>query len=215
MVQTYISAALGNVVSQAATRGISGAPDPLDFTGAFLIGGQVGTAFIAYPVAVHILKNRCAAFKKIAEDPKAPQAQVWIKGGLLGAAIVTASNYPLGLAYAAHRAKGGKSPSFSVKDALGFYVDQIGKSVGFAAASATLFKTLPSTSNSLVNWAKINAIVNVSTLAGRLLAYPVLSLRHGTTLSSIFAESIHSLPGMVITGDATNSFKGVLGFIVQ
>jgi hypothetical protein len=193
-IQTYISAALGNVISQAVTRGIKGAAAPINFTEAFLIGGQVGTAFIAYPVAVHILKNSSAAFKKVAEDPKACLAEVWIKGGLLGAGIVTAVNYPLGLIAAAHRAKGGPSPGFSLHGLAGAYIDQVGKSIGFAATSSVLFSALPQSKNSLVSWARTNAIVNIATLGGRILAYPILALRHGTTLGSLFAESIHGLP---------------------
>jgi hypothetical protein len=215
MVQTYISAVLGSVVSQTVIRGVNGAPDRLDFIASFLIAGQVGTTFIAYPVAVRILKSQSTAFKNLAEDPNACQAQVWVKGGMLGAGIVTAVNYPLGLAFAAYWPNEESHPSSSVKEAAGAYLDQIGRSIGFAAVSSTLHKSLPATSNSLGSWVKNHAVVNLATLAGRLLAFPVLSVRHETTLGSIFAEGIQRLPGMVVTRDAMNQFKGIFGFLVQ
>jgi hypothetical protein len=148
--QTFISATLGSVVSLALFRGVYGSPYPLDFTDAFLTGAKVGASFIAYPVAVKVLKQNCAAFKQRAEDPSACKASIYALGGALGGAIVTAVHYPISTVLDQRRGKGWKAPVISLSGAAGFYIDQIGRSIGFAATMGTLTPMVPLASNSLL-----------------------------------------------------------------
>ena len=76
MYQTYVSATLGSLVSQATMRGVTGASGPIDFQDSLYSGLMTGTAFIAYPVACDILKKKSASFKRSFEDPKACKAPV-------------------------------------------------------------------------------------------------------------------------------------------
>jgi hypothetical protein len=71
------------------------------------------------------------------------------------------------------------------------------------------------TSNGLLNCAKHHAIVNVSNLAGQILASPLVTLSHGTRLSSVVCEAIGGIRMMIATGDATNAFKGIFGVLTQ
>jgi hypothetical protein len=213
--QTFISATLGSVVSQSIFRGIHGAPAPIDFTEAFLEGTKVGTSFIAYPVAVEILKRNCPAFKKTAEDPNASKIPVYVKGGALGAAIVTAVHYPVNVILGQYRSKDGKAPGFDLKAAAGFYVDQIGSSIGFAATNGTLAPKIPTSTNSFLAWARANALVNISNIGGKILSWPVHAIRHGATLTGQVGGYLKIIPVIVATGDATNHFKGVLAFLLQ
>jgi hypothetical protein len=213
--QTFISATLGSVVSQALFRGVNGTPTPLDFTDALLEGTKVGTSFIAYPVAVELLKRRCPAFKKTAEDPKASKIPVYVEGGALGAAIVTAVHYPVNVVLGQYRSKDGKAPGFSLKNAAGFYIDQIGSSIGFAATMGNLAPKVPTSTNSLLSWARQNALVNISNVGGKILSWPAHALRHGTSLAAQVGGYLKIIPVIVATGDATNHFKGVLAFLLQ
>ena len=216
MYQTYVSATLGSLVSQAAMRGVSGASGPIDFQDSLFSGLMTGTAFIAYPVACDILKKKSASFKRSIEDPKACKAPVYIKGGMLGAAIVTLTNYPLSVLQQRHRAKnGGEAPKFSPKGVAGFYIDQLGSSIGFAATMGTLAPRIPIPKNSLLAWARQHALVNISNVGAKLCAFPVHYIRHGSTLTGMVGGYLKMVPGVVITGDATNHFKGVFGFMLQ
>ena len=215
MYQTYVSATLGSIVSQAAMRGVNGAAGPIDWHDSLLSGMMTGTAFIAYPVACDILKKKCASFKRAFEDPKACKIPVYIEGGMLGAAIVTVMNYPLSVLQQKHRAKGGEAPGFSPKGFAGFYIDQVGSSIGFAATMGTLAPRIPIPKNSLLAWARQHALVNISNVGAKCTAFPIHFLRHGSTLTGMVGGYLKGVPGVVICGDATNHFKGVFGFMLQ
>ena len=155
-------------------------------------------------------------FKRSFEDPKACKAPVYIKGGMLGAAIVTLTNYPLSVLQQRHRAKnGGEAPKFSPKGVAGFYIDQLGSSIGFAATMGTLAPRVPIPKNSLLAWARQHALVNISNVGAKLCAFPVHYIRHGSTLTGMVGGYLKMVPGVVITGDATNHFKGVFGFMLE
>ena len=211
MAQTYVSAALGSVVSQVATRGLKTESTPFSFKNAVIPSMMTGTAFIAYPVACQILKQNCPTFKKNFEDPKGNKALVYIEGGALGAAIVTAMNYPLSVIQQKKSCKEACSP----KNILGFYVDQIGSSIGFAATTGTISPLIPVPKNTLLSYARNHAIVHIANIGGKLLSAPIHYVRHGTKLSSMIGGYVKGMIGVDITGDATNHFKNVLGFMVQ
>mgnify|MGYP003087462736 FL=1 len=215
MAQTYVSAALGSMVSQIAMSGIKGANGKFNFEGAVIPSMMTGTAFIAYPVACHILKNKCPAFKKNFEDPKGNKAMVYIEGGALGAAIVTAMNYPLKVIQEGKCKDGKKCCAFSPKKVLGFYVDQIGSSIGFAATMGTVSPLVPVPKNSLLAYARNHALIHVANIGGKILATPAHYLRHGTKLSGMVGGYVKGALGVDITGDATAHFKNVLGFMIQ
>jgi hypothetical protein len=211
----YVSATLGNVAAQVAMRGVRGAAGPIDWGEAFLGGLQVGTAFIAYPVAVQLLKNNCPTFKKTFDDPKACKAPIYIQGGILGAGIVTALNYPLSVILGKYRAAGKPAPDFSLAKAAGFYIDQVGSSIGFAATMGTLAPKIPVPKNSLLGWARQSALVNISNIGGRITAWPIHALRHGSTLSGMVLGYLPAVPSVVVCGDATFHFKGILSFLLD
>jgi hypothetical protein len=164
---------------------------------------------------VELLKRKCPAFKKTAEDPNASKIRVYVQGGALGAAIVTAVHYPVNVILGQYRSKDGKAPPFSVKGAAGFYVDQIGSSIGFAATMGTLAPKFPVATNSFCAWARQNVLVNVSNIGGKILSWPVHAVRHGATLGGQVGGYLKIIPAIVATGDATNHFKGVFAFLLQ
>ena len=212
MRQTFVAATLGNMVAQAATRGLNGSTGPIDLPDTLLSGLQTGTAFIAYPVACNFLKNHCQQFKKNYEDPKGCKPLVYIQGGMLGAGICTLLNYPI---QTIQKNRKGQKQSISLQGAAGYYADQVGSSVGFAATNGTLLQVLPVPKNTLANWGLGHIRVNIANIGGKCLAYPIHHLRHGSTLTGMISGYLQGAPGVVITGDATNHFKNVLGFMVQ
>ena len=218
MVQTFVSAACGSVFSQAACRGIAGAQTPIDWVDASLNGLKTGTAFIAYPVAVKALADAWPFYKKHLECPKATKIPVYVFGGALGAFICTCVNLPLGRVQNAR--KGGKPCNTNgsnlancAKCFAGAYVDQLPSSIGFAATNGTLGPLVPTSTNSFVTWARNNALVNISNIGGKLLSYPVHRIRHGSKLTTMLLDYIRGMHGVVITGDATNFFKGIFACI--
>lgn len=214
MYQTYVSATLGSMVSQAAMRGINGAT-PIDWKDTLLSGMMTGTAFIAYPVACNFLKKNCPDFKQKFEDPKACKLTVYLRGGMVGAAICTALNYPLTVAKQCHAAKDGKGPKITLKGAAGFYADQVGSSIGFATTMGTLAPKVPIPKNSFLAWARQHALVNISNVGGKCFAFPIHYLRHGSTLTGMVGGYLKGMGGVVICGDATNHFKNVFQFMLQ
>ncbi|OHT09689.1 hypothetical protein TRFO_21306 [Tritrichomonas foetus] len=213
MEQTFIGATLGSMVSQAAVRGLNGASGSLDFVDTLLGGLQTGTAFIAYPVACDYLKKHCPQFRKNFEDPKGCKIAVYVQGGMLGAGICTLMNYPLSTIQ--KNRKGAEKTPISLKGAVGFYVDQVGSSVGFAATMGTLNPIVPTSKNSVLAWARQHLLVNVSNVGGKCVAFPIHYLRHGSSLTGMIGHYLQGVPGVIITGDATAHFKNVLGFMVQ
>ena len=220
MVQTFISATCGSVLSQAAMRGVAGAQTHIDWVDAALNGLKTGTAFIAYPVAVRTLADAFPAFKKIVECPAANKIPVYVCGGALGALICTSVSFPLGKVQQ-HRnggCKNGKcekSAGKCLKCFAGAYLDQVGSSIGFAATNGTLSPLVPTTTNSFLAWARNNAIVNIANIGGKILAYPIHRIRHGSTLSGMITDYVKGMGGVVITGDACNFFKGVFACIAE
>ncbi|KAK8893562.1 hypothetical protein M9Y10_021985 [Tritrichomonas musculus] len=212
MEQTYIAATLGNMVASAATRGLNGASGSIDFTDTLLSGLQTGTAFIAYPVACQYLKKTSKDFKKNFEDPNGHKLLVYIEAGALGAGICTLLNYPISTI---QKNRKGAKQSFSPKGFAGFYADQVGSSIGFAATNGTLQSIIPVPKNSVLAYVRNHFCVNVANIGGKCLAFPIHHLRHGSTLTGMIGGYIPSIPGVIITGDATNHFKNVLGFMVQ
>jgi len=176
---------------------------------------MTGTGFIAYPVAVEILKNKCQKFRKILEDPKASKIPIYVTAGALGAAICTATNYPLSVCQANNGVPADKKKKVNLKGALSFYVDQIGSSIGFAATMGTLAPKIPVPNNSLLAAARNHALVNISNIGGKVLSYPIHRIRHGSTLCGMVGGYLKNMGGVVITGDATDHFKRVLGFMIQ
>lgn len=215
MAQTYVGATLGSIVSQVAMRGISGASTPFDFKTSLLGGLQTGTAFIAYPVACDILAKNSKAFKNRKEDPNANQLPIYIQGGMLGAAIITTINYPLSCILKGYQAPDKKGPNPDLKGALSFYVDQVGSSIGFATTMNTLAPKVPIPSNSLLAWARQHALVNISNVGGKVFAFPIHKIRHGSTLTGMVTGYLKGMGGVVICGDATVHFKNVLGFLIE
>jgi hypothetical protein len=196
-------------------RGIHGAASGIDWGDAFLGGLQVGTAFIAYPVAVQFLKNNSTKFKKTLEDPNACKAPIYIQGGIVGAGIVTALNYPLSIILGKYRAAGKPAPDFSLSKAAGFYIDQVGSSIGFAATMGTIAPKVPIPKNSFLAWARGAALVNISNIGGKIAAWPIHALRHRSTLSGMVLGYLPAVPAIIVCGDATNHFKGVLSFLLE
>lgn len=212
MGQTYIAATLGNMVASAATRGLNGASGPIDFTDTLLSGLQTGTGFIAYPVACQYLKKTSKDFKKNFEDPNGHKVLVYLEAGALGAGVCTLLNYPLSTI---QKNRKGAKQSFSLKGFGGFYLDQVGSSIGFASTNGTLQSLIPIPKNSVLAWARSHLCVNISNIGGKCCAYPIHHLRHGSTLRGMVGAYIPTIPAVVVTGDATNHFKNVLGFMVQ
>ncbi|EAY02077.1 hypothetical protein TVAG_485120 [Trichomonas vaginalis G3] len=218
MIQTYVSAALGSVVSNAVVRGISGAQTPIDWAGVAIGGLQTGTAFISYPVALKILSDHCESFKKDLESPNGNKAKVYILGGALGAAIIAVVNFPLSKLNQARQGKCEKKGCCAcnfAKGMAGTFVDQLGASIGFAATNNTLGPMIPVPHNSFLAYLRANSLVQISNVGGKLLSYPILAYRHGATLPGLLGGYFRTAHGPWITGDACNFFKGVFTCILE
>ena len=213
MQHTFISATLGSMVSQAAVRGLKSSQGSFDFVDTLLGGLQTGTAFVAYPIACEVLRNQSSQFRKAFEDKKANKAIVYIEGGMLGAGICTLVNYPISTIQ--NNRKSSTKKPINLKGFAGFYADQVGSSVGFAATNGTLNQLVPQYSNSVVNWLRGHAIINIANIGGKCLAWPIHYVRHGSSLTGMIGHYLTGVPGVVITGDATAHFKNVFGFMVQ
>lgn len=212
MGQTYISAAIGNIVAQLTVRGVNGSPTPVDYTDMILSALQTGTVFISNPIGYEILRRNNEDFKKKLEDENASKLSVWIEGGILGAAVVATVNYPISTIQKKRR---GENPRFSFKGMAGHFADQLGSSIGFAMTNDTLNKYVPSSKNSLVNWVRGSLQANISKFGGKCCALPVHYLRHGTTPKEMISACIKGAAGVIITRDAAAQLKNVLGFMIQ
>lgn len=212
MVHTYISATLGNMVAQSVMRGLGTTEAPLDFCDSALSGMQVGTAFIAYPVSVQLLKDISPKFKKNAEDPNGNKWITYTLGGAGGAAIVTLLNYPISRIQVTR--KTGKCPIKNpLKEMASMYVDQIGSSIGFAATMGTVAPLIPIPKDSLGSWARNSGLVQIANIGGKCFAYPIHKIRHGSTLCGMISGYLKGSLGVMVTGDSTMHFKNVLSFI--
>lgn len=212
MVQTYISATLGNMVAQSVMRGLNVNDKPLDLADSVLSGMQVGTAFIAYPVSVQLLKDVCPAFKKNAEDPNGNKWITYTLGGAGGAAIVTLLNYPISRFQMARRT--GTCPIKNpIKEMASMYIDQVGSSIGFAATMGTVAPLIPIPKDSLGSWARNSGLVQISNIGGKVFAYPIHKIRHGSSLCGMIGGYLKGALGVCVTGDSTAHFKNVLAFI--
>ena len=212
MAQTYVSATLGNMVSQLVMRGYYGGAGKVDMGNVFLVGLQVGTSFIAYPVAIQILRNKCKKFRDNMDDPKGNKLLTYAAGGATAALIVTAVNYPISRIQMAYNNK--KVENFC-KEFFGFYADQIGSSIGFAATMGTVAPLVPSCKDSLSSWARNLLLVNVSNVGGSLFAWPIRFLRHNASLPSMVLGNIRNIPGVMFTGDSSAQYRVITGFINQ
>ena len=217
MIQTFISATAGSCFSQAAMRGIAGASTPIDWVDTALNGLKTGTAFIAYPVAVKVLSNTFPGYKKAVECPQACKAKVYAFGGALGALICTAVNFPLGKIQQCRAGKCNKQHSFAdcAKGFAGAYVDQVGSSIGFATTMGTLAPLVPVPANSFLAYLRNNALVNISNVGGKIFAFPIHKLRHGSSLCGMVGGYLKGMGGVVMTGDACAFFKGILTCITE
>ena len=213
MAQTYIGATLGNMVSQVTMRGIRGGEGPVNWTDTALNGLQVGTAFIAYPVACRILSNVCPRFKENMTNPNGNKLMVYTLGGAGAAAILTVVNLPLSRMAISLKTKACHHPK--PRDFVKTFFDNVGSSIGFAATMGTIAPHVPIPKDSLGQWARTHLLVNVSNIGGKVFAYPIHHLRHGSTLSGMVGGYIQNMGGVVITGDATNHFKNVLQFLLE
>lgn len=212
MAQTYIAATFGSMVSQLAMRGILGGAGRADMTNTILSGLQVGTNFVAYPIAIQLLRKHSQKFRENMDDPHGKKFVTYLAGGAVAAGIVTAVNYPLTkiMAWHNHQKADKHTPSI-----FGFYADQIGSSIGFAATMGTLSPIVPVYHDSLSTWIRTNLLVNASNIGGKLFSYPIHHLRYGTTLSSMITGYMKAIPAVIITGDATNQIKDTIAFIAE
>lgn len=212
MGQTYISAAIGNIVAQLTVRGVNGTPNPVDYTDIVLSALQTGTVFISNPIGYEILRRNSKSFREKLEDENASKLSVWIEGGILGAAVVAAVNYPISTIQKKRR---GEKQQFTFKGLAGHFADQLGSSIGFAMTNDTLNRVIPSSKNSLVNWVRGSLQANVSKFGGKCCALPVHYLRHGTTPQEMVSACIKGAAGVIITRDTAAQLRNVLGFMVQ
>ena len=210
MAQTYVSATIGNMVSQLAMRGYYGGAGKADMGNVFFIGLQVGTSFIAYPVAIQILRNKCKKFRDNMDDPNGSKLITYAAGGATAALIVTAVNYPISRIQMAYNKK--KVEHF-FRDFAGFYADQIGSSIGFAATMGTVAPLIPSVNDSLSKWARSNLLVNIANIGASVFAWPIRYIRRGASLPAMIRGNIASIPGFAITGDYTNQVKIITSFL--
>jgi hypothetical protein len=57
--------------------------------------------------------------------------------------------------------------------------------------------------------------VNISNIGGKIGAWPIHAVRHGKRLTEMIGGYIKGVPGVIVCGDATASFKNVFGFLLQ
>lgn len=219
MVQTFIAATAGSMISAAATRGIAGAQTPIDWVDTAINGLKTGTAFIAYPVAVRTLSNSFPSYKQAVECKDCCKAKVYVFGGCLGALICTAVSLPLTKIQNCRKGQSCKKEGCCVakcaKQFAGAYLDQVGSSIGFATTMGTLAPLVPVPKNSVLAWARNNALVNISNIGGKVFAFPIHKIRHGSSLTGMIGGYLKGMTGVVITGDACAFFKGVLSCITE
>jgi hypothetical protein len=69
--------------------------------------------------------------------------------------------------------------------------------------------------NSFLAWDRGAALVNISNIAGKIAAWPIHAIRHGSTLSCMILGCLPAEAAIVVCGDATNHFKGVRLFLLE
>lgn len=206
--KVFISATFAGIFTDAFQNGLSAPSKPLNVVDSIFNGLQLGTNFIAYPIAQKLLNDK----SKVYRDMKSRGNVVFVYGAdaLLTAAIVAGVNYPLAKAQEKHAS--GKA-TVSLKSFGEYFADQILPNVGFPAVNDYLEKRLPVPSDSLSRYLRSTSIAAAASLGGSLANLPLAYFKDGETLGKTLSGWIKSIPAMSCTNDAFEHFSAVVSKI--
>lgn len=216
MTQTYISATVASMITDSVVAGLNGTKGGLNFGDLFLSGLQGGTYYIAYPLALEILKNHCKKFRDYYNDPERNHFVEYCAAGALGAGIVTFINYPLSIIQASRAIKMNEKmvPTFS-----GFmksYFCQVPKTITFAATMGTLCSKIPTPKHPFALHMTNHAYTAISDFSCFIVSYPInKAMGAAPPLFYGLKEFIRNVPFSMLTDDSFERVMKITNFISE
>ncbi|KAH0791591.1 hypothetical protein GPJ56_004438 [Histomonas meleagridis] len=204
ILNNYVGATIGGILSDSILRGLGPTDTPIDFKHSFLSAMKTGTTLSSFPLSTHFLSEISPKYKSFSTSDKIIDKILYFTIGGAGAAgIYAVINYPI------ISLQEGKKQNFNelLKGISKTYTDRLGASIGFSATMETLQKTVPYSTNSAVNWIRNLTIVHLSNIAGKTLAYPIHHLKYGTPFSKMVKSYLDVAFPMTIHCDCVGFYK--------
>nr|AGM33011.1 hypothetical protein [Coptotermes formosanus] len=208
--QTFISAALGSVITNAVANGLKGGTQPIALTNSIIGGLQMGTNWIAYDLAINCLKKHNIV-KKNLEDPKGNKVLVYFIGGVGAGVVSTLINYPLSKL---QTNLSGQSSPLNVKEFFKTLGQNIPGTVGFNVAFRSFNDIIPTPKDSLGRWVRNQGVSLIGGAGSRIGSLP-LNLSNNIGICQQIHGFIEGIVPTIVQNDATKNFKEILGFITD
>ncbi|KAH0793765.1 hypothetical protein GPJ56_002317 [Histomonas meleagridis] len=210
MLTTFISSTLAGVFTDAVVSGASGSAKPLDLTNSFYNGLQLGTNFVAYPIATRLLENKSKTYRQ--KEKENNKVFLYASKAVVTAGIVAAVNYPISKFQEVHN---NKKTIISLKDFGIYFADQILPNVGFPVTNDYLHKVIPVPKDSLSQYLRESTIATLSSLGGSVANLPLSIPKDHATISGTLSGWIKSIGKTTCTNDSYAHFAKTLQFITQ
>ncbi|KAH0788723.1 hypothetical protein GPJ56_007405 [Histomonas meleagridis] len=209
MAKTYISSSLAGAITNDFVNGISQSPKPFDIKNSIYEGLQVGTNFVAYPIAEKVLHRSSKKYRKSKNKNK---VFMYTANALVTSAIVASVNYPIVVMQKSHN----KEPyNISLKDFGIYFVDQILPNIGFPVANDYLEKVVPNSTNTMIQYLRNSGIAAIASLSGSVANLPLSMIKDHATISGTISDWFKSIGGITFTNDSFAHFSKVFGSITK
>lgn len=211
-----MSSAFGGLLSSSVVCGLRG--EKLNVPDAFIQSMKSATTLTSFPVAVHFLRKASPRYRAL-DDRGATDVRQQVLASAIGGAFATimytAVNYPLSKLQDKMRHGTDVDMSKVPREMLKTFTDRFGASVGFSVTMNTLQQIVPHFQNSLIDELRGLAIVHVSGLNGKLLAFPVHKLKYGTTLPQMLVPFFKVAMNTAIQCESIGFFKKQFTSLLQ
>ena len=223
----FVTGTVGGGIASCISSGINGNGNKLDFVDIVLNGIPVGAQLSSFPLSIHLLSSAFPKFHEIAKNKEKEPVKFYLFGGIFAALIYTSLNYPATiLSYNRKINKENKSNNNNKNDSNKFkkitfngfidqFTDRLGISIGFPWAMNTLQNAVPNSKNTLIEWGRNHLLVCGSNITGRIFAFPIHKIKHGTNLSSMLIKYLKNTPNVMLTGDCVAAIKPAFTFMLN
>lgn len=202
MTATFIAATVGSVMTDAFTRGLNGAKEPLDLTAASFNGAMTAVDFVAPAIAENFLTKQCKAYQRIQKEGN--KAEIYVINAVAAGALITAIKYPIQVV---QNKKDGKP--FDPIDLASTFAKNSVANFAFPVTATATSQLLGTPKDSVQRW----AFGNISNLAGGLGVSVALSAFDLPKLTFSAKEFVKAIPSTVFMNDSFLHGLGVLGYL--
>ena len=199
----FVSGLIGGSLSHCLCEGMKGTKG-VTIPEAILNGIPVASQLSSFALSSHILSKISPYYKEQMDNPKGNKLVVYALGGAGASLIFTTLTYPSKVMISKKKDKNAK---ITFQGAKSFYFDRLGISIGFPMAMDYLQENVPMPQNSLMKWIRGHALVHLSNVSGRIIAYPILHVRYGSTLNGMISNYLNNHISVCLTGDCVSVVK--------